>query len=467
MANRYFPKAGSVTTVIPFDNPVTVMPAKTIIAPTTFTKTITDAQASYGAMIRITADGVNVPDFSAFKKIGSGSYVNTNGIINLCVFLYDGADCCVSFHQPTNISGGGGVSDTTPPTMVSATATDPTTVRVVFSESVTPTTAGWDIYKQDILETASVTSVSGSGTTWDFVIGGTAMDNTMTLKISYNATTGNTLDGAGNELATISLVSVTNSIPGIDTDVETWATASGIADATYKTHVSTFVQALKTAGIFSTHFDFLHILCGGDANKCKLNLINPTDSDAAYRLNFVNSATFAATGVTTNGTSQYIDSFFKPGSAGKMTANDSHVAVYHRTSAGVDGVAWGIIQAGNTNWFLVPKNSAGNTIARYTNMNQLTFAATTGKGFFLMNKATTAIKLWQDSTQIINEVDNGNSELLTTTYKLPFNARVWDGTIDNYRAAELSVISGGKSFDNTQRAAYQSAVAQLVTNLGL
>lgn len=64
-----YPKLISSTTAIPFDNAVTYIGPKTITGPTTFTKVTTAAQPGYRAIMRVIADGTNVPDMSAFKKI--------------------------------------------------------------------------------------------------------------------------------------------------------------------------------------------------------------------------------------------------------------------------------------------------------------------------------------------------------------------------------------------------------------
>lgn len=212
MANSQYPKTVSFSTTIPFDQPLSYMAEYTISGALTFAKNTSGAYPGYGTMLRLVADGSHTPDFSAFASEGPGSWVNTAGTVNKCFFYYDGSQFCVIITQPG--TGGTGTVDTTAPTMVSATALDATTVRVVFSESVVATKDGWSIFKQELSETTGASSVTGSGTTWDFTIGGTAMDDTMTLKISYNSGSGNTLDGAGNELSTISLADVTNSIGG-------------------------------------------------------------------------------------------------------------------------------------------------------------------------------------------------------------------------------------------------------------
>lgn len=108
--------------------------------------------------------------------------------------------------NPISLTGGGG--DTTAPTVVSADAIDTTHIQIVFSESVVATTAGWSFKKNG--SALAITSVSGSGTTWTFVVA--AMAGGDTILRSYNSATGNTEDGSANELVSFTDQSVSNSI---------------------------------------------------------------------------------------------------------------------------------------------------------------------------------------------------------------------------------------------------------------
>jgi hypothetical protein len=68
------------------------MASKVVNGPLTFTPA---AGAVQGALVylRLTADGVNTPNFSAFKEWGGSlGYDNRNGIVNQMQFFYDGAD---------------------------------------------------------------------------------------------------------------------------------------------------------------------------------------------------------------------------------------------------------------------------------------------------------------------------------------------------------------------------------------
>jgi hypothetical protein len=128
-----------------------------------------------------------------------------------------------------------GAGDVTAPTVVSATVPNgaANTVVVVFSESVTVTTAGWSFRRNT--SNWVVSSVAGSGTTWTFTMATSAASGE-TIDRSYSSSTGNTLDGASNELASFTNVAVTNNVfsgtyltfPTLPTGFEVYNSAKGI-----------------------------------------------------------------------------------------------------------------------------------------------------------------------------------------------------------------------------------------------
>lgn len=95
-------KSVSSTTSIPFDYPVTVVAPQAVTTNIALTVNNTNAIPGYGATYRLTADGVHTVDISAFKKIGTGNWDNTNGALNILFFMYDGTDYLVSI--PSTIS---------------------------------------------------------------------------------------------------------------------------------------------------------------------------------------------------------------------------------------------------------------------------------------------------------------------------------------------------------------------------
>ena len=106
-----------------------------------------------------------------------------------------------------------GSPDVAAPTVVSATATDANTIRIVFNESMgAVTTAGWSFKQNGTPITPD--SVSGSTTTWDFVVSETML-YTDTILRTYNSGTGATTDLVGNELVSFTDQAVTNSITNL------------------------------------------------------------------------------------------------------------------------------------------------------------------------------------------------------------------------------------------------------------
>jgi hypothetical protein len=259
-----------------------------------------------------------------------------------------------------------------------------------------------------------------------------------------------------------------------DTDFQAYLTAvegaGGSLTTNQKTAYNDFVVELKAAGIFTGYFDFIHLLTGGSEAATKFNLVDPQNLDASHRITFQNGATYASSGVTTNGTTQYIDPKYIMGTSGKgATQYDYHVAVYNATTAGVAGFTFGVADGTATLYGLA---RATDDLSYFKNINagESSFAdATSGKGFYITNKNTTApnITVYKDGVQKLTVADNGGANGLPTTYGLMFNAYNNNGGLSQYRSGELRIISAGKSFNTTQRAAYETAVANLMTALGL
>lgn len=69
------------------------------------------------------------------------------------------------------------------------------------------------------------------------------------------------------------------------------------------------------------------------SNQFKYNLVNPVDSDAAFRLVFNGGWTHSANGATPNGTNGYADTYLIPSTS--LTAHNIHLSYYSRTNSAV------------------------------------------------------------------------------------------------------------------------------------
>jgi hypothetical protein len=328
MANRNYPKNSTATTVIPFDNPVTAIPQKTITGATTFTKSTTGAQAGYCAMIRVVANGSNVPDLSAFKSIGTGTYDNTNGVVNQLWFVYDGTEYCVAITHPGTIVGGGGGGDTTPPSTTSVTVenAEPNKVLIAYGETLdsgsVPATSAYTVKVNGTTRTISGVTISGSSVHVTF--GGAAVISTDSITLDYVVPgTSPVQDVAGNDAAALTGVVVGNNVSAsFDTESTAYFSAESITSSTEKNAVDTnLVKGLKTDALF-THFKIQYPFLGSLHAR---NLMNPADTNAAFRISYVGGWTHDAAGSTGNGTNNYGDTHFVPDT--NLTLADSTIVI--------------------------------------------------------------------------------------------------------------------------------------------
>ena len=90
-----------------------------------------------------------------------------------------------------------------------------------------------------------------------------------------------------------------------DADAITYLDASGITDPAIRDNVCLLVKELKSEGVYNL-IDVLYPDLGSDANQNKLNLVNPIDSDSAFRRTFSGGITFdPVNGTKGNGVNGY------------------------------------------------------------------------------------------------------------------------------------------------------------------
>lgn len=138
----------------------------------------------------------------------------------------------------------------------------------------------------------------------------------------------------------------------LDPDAQAFLTATGITDATIESAINQLVLDLKAGGVW-TKLDVCYPFVGGTATTHKYNLIDPQDTNGAFRITFFNSPTHNSNGVEFDGVSEYGTTYFTPStdfSTGGLNSN--HVfASYFFAASGDDGTDWGIQNTGGNNFF--------------------------------------------------------------------------------------------------------------------
>jgi len=246
---------------------------------------------------------------------------------------------------------------------------------------------------------------------------------------------------------------------GTDADAQAFITASGIS-GTEATAINTLVVNLKSANIW-TKMKAAYPMVGGTATSCKWNLVNPVDSNAAYRLVFSGGGTFSANGYQPNGTNAYANTFLAPSA---FYSTNIHLSYYSRTSAIGTVLDIGCSQiSGPTNYAtLAPARAA--VYGQTTNGTVNYLAQVNSLGFFI------AAKLTNSSRKVFRNGIVNNLTVTTDSNNLP-NTNAYIGAINDngtaafYSSKQCAFASIGDGLTDAEALAFYNAVQTFNTTL--
>jgi hypothetical protein len=239
-----------------------------------------------------------------------------------------------------------------------------------------------------------------------------------------------------------------------DPDAIAFIAAAGITDLVQKAAITTLVLQLKSDAIWSK-FQAIYPLVGGTAFTHKFNLINPLDTNAAFRLLFSGGVTHNANGITGNGTNGKASTFYQPSVS--ATQNSASLSFYSRTnntSSVVD------MDTGSTS------NRFGSYIYTtdwYATLNQATPPSSAAGGSLGMFEASrvssTEIRKRKNGAFIVAETVTSNAPTSNILSLMSTGASLYSNR--NY-----AFFSVGTHLDDTESANFYAAVQAFQTSLG-
>ena len=114
---------------------------------------------------------------------------------------------------------------------------------------------------------------------------------------------------------------------GIDSSANLFFAASGLSDTTQRNAVNTLVKDLKRFGLWNKIKAFYPFV-GGTADSHKWNLVDPRDTNSAYRLQFSGGWTHTSMGVKTNGSNTSANTFLSLRSTFGSTSTKHTLGIY-------------------------------------------------------------------------------------------------------------------------------------------
>ena len=257
------------------------------------------------------------------------------------------------------------------------------------------------------------------------------------------------------------------SVSGItyDADALAYFTANtAITSTADKNAINTFYLGLKSNGIY-TKIKAMYLPLWSSASANKWNLINPVDTDAAFRLTFSTGWTHSSSGMTPNGTSAFADTFITPST--NLTLNSMHLSYYSRTNANTASNEIGSWEGNGFHYTMMSLRQSNNS-NRSSSFIQCTsgsasFIDSDSLGFYIGTRTAS------NSTVIYKNGTNSNSITNTSTGQSTrkIYIGVANGNSFNYSTKQCSFSTIGDGLTSTEASNLSSRVNTLMTYFGI
>ena len=240
-----------------------------------------------------------------------------------------------------------------------------------------------------------------------------------------------------------------------DADALAYFTANTtITSAADKNAINTFYLGLKSDGIY-TKMKAMYLPIWGSAASSKWNLVNPLDTDAAYRLTFATGWSFSSNGITGNGTSAFANTFLNPN---VMAQNSIHGSIYSRTDANGLFCDFG---SNNGNAFELLTRYLGNSLIYVNTTTNAQVSSSTSRGFYQINRVINNLqKLFRNGTSILNSSINS---VTPSNLPISISAENFNGTNYSYSARQYSFASFGDGLTDAEASNFYTRVNTLMT----
>lgn len=245
--------------------------------------------------------------------------------------------------------------------------------------------------------------------------------------------------------------------PAYDTDAQAFITACAGQGVTLNTTqegaINQLVLDLKAASIW-TKFYAIYPMIGGAAGSHKLNLKDPRDLDAAYRLSFLGGAiTHNSTGVAFV-TNRYANTFLNANTV--LSTNNWHISFYSATT-GTGGFDIGTYKTNSPSYGTMIGIRTGGAVSYAQNGTPFTSAATSGNSLYTLTRtANNRADCYRLGTSISNQTATTSDP--HPSFEIYLGAYNGSGSAASYGGRTCSFASIGQSFNSTEMSAFATAV---------
>jgi hypothetical protein len=246
--------------------------------------------------------------------------------------------------------------------------------------------------------------------------------------------------------------------------IAAYESASGSFTDAEKGYINTLVAGLKADGLWSKLNAFYPML-GTSADMQKWNLIDPQNTDAAFRLTFTGSPTYAMTGITFNGTTQFANTNLAPASV--LMQDDTHIGAVSRNTVNA-GIQMYVANNTVTAILGLIMRLAGTGYSDHYNngTNRVAIAQADSIGHYIASRTTSIVhKYFKGGSQIGATNTNASVSFAgLAALTMYIGARNANGTANSFCANELNCVHIGSGLSDADVSALTSRVATFNSN---
>jgi len=252
-----------------------------------------------------------------------------------------------------------------------------------------------------------------------------------------------------------------------DTDAEAFFTrvssAGGSLTTTEQQAVNSLVIQMKADGIWTAMKAIYPMVGGGTGSTaareaaCAQNL-----KSSSFTGTFTSGWTFASTGVTPNGTSAFMDTFFNPTTNG-MSSSNGHLSVYNRSN--ITGTNKSLIGTFGITTEIAINFDGADVYAMFGTIPYPRFTQSDKRGFYSVSRDTaTTVNNYFNGTVKVNGTSVGFPDLPNAKILLGVQGNP-SGNRGNFSSNEQAFASIGDTLNSTQSANLYTAVQAFQTTL--
>lgn len=250
-----------------------------------------------------------------------------------------------------------------------------------------------------------------------------------------------------------------------DTDAQAFITAAGLTDGTQMDAVNDLVLGLKQDGLWFETALAIYPMVGGTADSHKYNLLNPANTNAAFRLTFNGGWTHSATGAKPNGTNAWAETYIVP-NATSFLSTGGFIGYYSRTqSNGNQTVEMGLAD-GNKSVFMAIRWTTGQEMFRAMSGSQSgpTANATTTGWWGVYRNNTTTVETRRNTTIFATDTQAFGG---LSTQSIILGAYRLSGTPNYFSDRECAfAVIGNITLTSTDKTKLYNRIQTFQTTLG-